>query len=91
MKVRKESEIYTTKSNVSKFKEVFKENNLIAFKDLTLSMNGEYKTGKVTFQIISGSTNSNFPDRDAAFAWKKLCNKYQVTSAPSWLMLKKKF
>ena len=91
VKAPKESETIDESTDEGKIKAVLKESNLIAYEDLMLSMNGEYETGKVAFQIINGSTNSDFPKGDAALAWKRLSEKYQATSAPSRLMLWKKF
>ena len=85
------SETINETTDEGKVKAVLKESNLIAYEDLTLSMNGEYETGKVAFQIINGATNIDYPDGDAALAWKRLSEKYQSTSAPSRLMLRKKF
>ena len=91
VKAPKASETINENTDEGKIKAVLKESNLIAYEDLTLSMNGEYETGKVAFQIINGATNTNFPDGDATLAWKHLSEKYQATSALSRLMLRKKF
>ena len=68
-----------------------RELNDVAYEALLLLIDGKSQSGKVAFKIVSGSKTEALPDGDASLAWSRLNKKYEPKTAPSRLMLKKKF
>jgi len=65
--------------------------NDLAYESLLLMIDGKSQGGKVAFKIVSGCKTDELSDGDAALAWKRLSKKYEPKTAPSRLMLKKRF
>ena len=53
-----------------------RNDNEMAYHDLVLA-----NPDKVAFNIIDNATTTDFPDGDAALAWKRLSGKYKSKSA----------
>jgi hypothetical protein len=65
--------------------------NELGYSDLILSMDTATALGRVAFNIIKLSKNTQFPDGNINVAWAKLKAKYAPDSAPHMAMLSKKF
>ncbi len=76
--------------DVKKMKRI-RELNDVAYEALLLLIDGKSQSGRVAFKIVSGSKSEALPDGDATLAWSRLNKKYEPKTAPSRLMLKKKF
>jgi hypothetical protein len=67
------------------------ELNEIAYTKLILLRDIKTSSGKVAFSQINGCKSMNYPDGNAAVAWKRLKNKYGPISSPSLVKLEKQF
>ncbi len=65
--------------------------NDMAYGSFLLMIDGKSQSGKVAFKIVSGCKTDDLSNGDAALAWKRLSKKYEPKTAPSRLMLKKRF
>jgi hypothetical protein len=74
-----------------KKKSIAIELNEIAYTDLILSINVKTSSGKVAFNLIKGCKSKDYPDGNAAIAWERLKNKYELISDPSLVKLEKQF
>ena len=55
--------------------------NNAAYSDLILSMNTESPAGKVAFTLIRSTKSDDYPNGNAAEAFKRLINKYKPKTA----------
>ena len=67
-----------------------REKNVMAYKDLILSIDTSKDKGKIAFQIVKTST-SELKGGDAALVWKQLKEKYAPKIAPRKVELMKEF
>lgn len=81
--VPKESDTLDETTDIEKVKA--RNANALAFTSLCLSCEG------VSFGCIEKATTSDFPNGDAALAWKNLCAKYEPNTQMSLVSLKKEF
>jgi hypothetical protein len=65
------------------------ELNEISYTELILSIDVKPSNGKIAFNIVKVCKTKDYPDGNAASAWKKLKNKYEPVSAPSMDKLEK--
>ena len=70
--------------------EELKQANKRGYIDLVLSIEGNTEPGRVAFGIVKGSKGERKPG-DCHLAWQRLSKKYEPTSAPSRMNLRKKF
>lgn len=80
-----------TTTSAGKMMKRVRDLNDMAYETLLLLIDGKSQSGKVAFKIVSGCKTEELPDGDAMLAWTRLCKKYEPKTAPSRLMLKKKF
>jgi hypothetical protein len=78
-------------SESGKKKSAIIELNEIAYTELILSIDIKTSSGKVALNLIKGCKSKNYPDGNAAVAWKRPKNKYEPISAPSLVKLEKQF
>jgi hypothetical protein len=74
-----------------KKKSIAIEMNEITYTELILSIDVKTSSEKVAFNLIKCCKSKDYPDANAAIAWKRLKNKYEPISAPSLVKLEKQF
>jgi hypothetical protein len=65
--------------------------NELAYTKLILSIDVGTSSGKVAFNMVNGCKNKDYTEVNAAMAWIKFKNKYEPTSAPSWVKTERLF
>src|SRR5210317_771157 len=70
--------------------QALKDANMLAYKDIILSMDGSKATGRVAFRLVETSL-AGMADGNAREAWKKLMDKYQPNRALNRVELKQEF
>ena len=65
-----------------KDQELLSKQNDLAYSDLILSINTETAPGKVAFTFVRSSKTTDYPNGNAAEAFRRLRNKYKPKSAP---------
>ena len=84
------TEIEDSDSDKAK-KEKAREQNELAYADLTLSIDCSKAQGRVVFNLVRASKSEDYPDGHAATAWKNLERKFQPKTTPSITKLHKSF
>ena len=81
------------KGNEEGYKEIkeARELNELAFEDLVLSMDTKKGQGKIAANLVNSAKNEDFSEGDAKEAWDKLRKKYNPSTTPSLLRIKKEF
>ncbi len=64
---------------------------LASFKDLILSIKRKNKAEQVAFDLINQFNMNDNPDGNVALVWKRLIQKYEPKTAPSYIQLKQEF
>ncbi len=64
---------------------------LTAFEDLILSIESKTKADQVAFDLVDGCNTNNNTDGNVTLAWKRLIQKYEAKTSPSYIQLKQDF
>ena len=67
------------------------ELNQMAYEDMLLSMDTDTKAGQVAFDLVKNAKTPDHPEGNCYVAMKKLQNKYDPRTGPSYVAKKREF
>jgi tellurite resistance-related uncharacterized protein len=91
VKVSRTDEDYDMQSEQRKKLTIAADMIKLAYTELILSIDDKASNGKVAFNLVKGSKNKDYADRNASMACKRLRNKFGPSSAPSLVTLEEQF
>jgi len=86
-----ESESIDPDTEDGKTKEKAKEQNVLGYEDLMLSIKTDTDEGMITFQLIKNCVSDEYPDGNVMEAWKSLKNRFYSKTTTSKISLKREF
>jgi hypothetical protein len=91
VKIPRTDEDYDMQSEQRKKLTIAADMIKLAYTELILSIDDKASNGKVAFNLVKGSKNKDYADRNASMACKRLRNKFGPSSAPSLVTLEEQF